>query len=160
MNRYFRISLWILVGVIVVLFAGFYWGRSGRSALEARVRDAEASARSARTLLDLAQARAALLAARVDVFEVNFGEASREIESAKAPLQSAADELQSAGRNDEAKQVNDVLAQISKAQDAVNRLDQTANTQLAGAISTLEDVHVEAASARQNQRPPGGGQLQ
>jgi hypothetical protein len=90
--------------------------------------------------LDLTQARANLLAARVDLFEVNFGRASQELQAAKAPLQDAEQRLAALGRNDEAGRVRDVAARVVQASDQTSRLDQSANTRLAAALVLLDQV--------------------
>lgn len=131
--NYTRIALYLVVALLVVLLAGFFWGRSGRSALEARLGDAEVS-------LDLWQARAHLLAARVDIFEVNFGRAGQHLQAARQVLQEAADHAAKAGREDEAGAIKDVAGRVVQAQDQAARLDQSANTTLAGAAARLEQI--------------------
>ncbi len=139
--NYVRIVLFVVVGLLVALLAGFLWGRSGRSAAEARLVDAEVR-------LDLAQARGGLLAARVDLFEVNFGRASQHLQSAKGQLQDAEKRLTDAGQASEATRVKDVNARVVQAQDQAARLDQSANTRIAEAIGILEQVIAASPGAR------------
>ena len=131
--KYVRIGLYVVVGLLVALLAGFLWGRAGRSAVQMQFDDAQLR-------LDLTQARANLLAARVDLFEVNFGRASQELQAAKAPLQDAEQRLAALGRNDEAGRVRDVAARVVQASDQTSRLDQSAHTRLAAALVLLDQV--------------------
>jgi hypothetical protein len=131
--NYAKLSLWVVVAVLVALLAGFLWGRSGKSSAESRLRDAELQA-------TLADARAQLLAARVDIFEVNFGRAGQHLQGARHSLQEAAQRLSDAGRTDEASRVKDVGARAAQAQEQAGRLDQSANTGLSQAIALLDQV--------------------
>ena len=58
---------------------GYAWGGSGRFTLQTALDEA-------RERLDIAEARGHLLDARVSLYNVNFGDASRHFEEAKAPL--------------------------------------------------------------------------
>ena len=58
------------VTLIVMLGVGYLWGASGRFSLQNALDDT-------RQQLDLAEARGALLEARVSLYNVNFGDASR-----------------------------------------------------------------------------------
>ncbi len=138
--NYVKLSLWVLVAVLVALLAGFVWGRAGKSAAESRMRDAELQS-------VLADARAQMLAARVDIFEVNFGRAGQHLQGARHSLQEAAQRLTDAGRGDEATRVKDVAARAAQAQDQAGRLDQSANTGLAAAIALLDRVGPAPPSA-------------
>ena len=131
--NYVKIALYILIGVLVALLAGFLWGRAGRSALQAQLDDAHLR-------FDLAEGRADLLAARVDLFEVNFGRASQRLEAAKPLLRDAASRLAGAERQDTAARVNVVMSRVEQAQQQVGRLDQSANTRLGEAILLLEQA--------------------
>lgn len=131
--NYFRIALYILIGILVALLAGFLWGRAGRSTLEAQVDEA-------RLRFDLAEGRADLLAARVDLFEVNFGRASQRLEAAKPVLRDAATRLTTLQRQDAAARLNTVITRVEQAQQQVGRLDQSANTGLGEAVLLLEQA--------------------
>jgi len=131
--NYVRIGLFILIGLLVALLAGFLWGRAGLSTARTDLNDA-------RFRLQLSQSRADLLAARVDLFEDNFGRASQHLQAARGHLQDAENELNGQGRSDEAARVKGIVSRVAQAQDQVGRLDQSANTRLAEAVSLLEQV--------------------
>jgi hypothetical protein len=131
-----KLALWVLLAAVLVFAAGWLWGASGRRAAEAGERDA-------RLRLHAAQARGALLAARVDVFERNFGQASRNFERAKASLGEMAAALEKAGRSAEATAVGNALARSVKAQQLAGAVDQAANSEAAEALRILEGAGVE-----------------
>ena len=131
--NYLRISLYILIGILVALLAGFLWGRAGRSALQVQAGIQELA-------MDVAEARASLLAARVDLFEVNFGEASRELAAARSWLQQGATRASAIGQDDNAARLKNVAARLDQTQQQIARLDQSANTTLAEAIRLLVQV--------------------
>lgn len=131
--NYVKFALYILIALLVALLAGYLWGRAGRSAVQAQLDDT-------RLRFDVAEARADLLGARVDLFEVNFGQASQRIESAKPALRDAASRLAAGEHQDAATRVNGVIARVERAQQQVGKLDQSANTALAEAITLLEQV--------------------
>src|SRR5262249_13998888 len=76
-----------LVALIVAVGLGFAWGASGRTA-------AQDALDGLQQQLDVAQARGAILGARVSLYNVNFGEAQRQLEEAKAPLGRARERAQ------------------------------------------------------------------
>jgi len=87
--------------------------------------------------LHLANARGNMLAARVSLFEVNFGEASRSLESAKADLVTAAEAFDRMRLKEEAAAAREVAARVDDAKQLAGRLDQSANTRLAEALRLL-----------------------
>lgn len=133
-----RTKLWlgVLLAAVLLLAAGWLWGASGRWA-------AQADQQNARLRLQVAEARSALTGARVDVYERNFGQASRHLEQAKTSLRQAASALEAAGRNDEAAAVNDALARAVKAQQLAGGVDQAANSEAAEALKILDRVNLE-----------------
>src|SRR5512142_2894627 len=113
--NYVKLSLWVAVAVLVALLAGVLWGRAGKSVAESRLRDAELQA-------TLTGERAEMLAARMDIFEVNFGRAGQHLQAAQQSLQEAAKRLAEVGRADEGTRVKDVAARAAQAQDQAGRL--------------------------------------
>jgi hypothetical protein len=89
---------------------------------------------------ELLGGRAAVLDARVAIYSVNFGEASRHLEGARGLLGRAAERLKSLGRDDELKQVQTALASIDDAQRMAGKLDQSANSRAGDAAKMLADV--------------------
>jgi hypothetical protein len=66
----------VSVALVVALLGGWLWGASGRSELVRTLRAAEVQR-------DLLEARAALLGARVNLCNADFGEMNRQLESAR-----------------------------------------------------------------------------
>jgi len=116
-----KLVLGIAVGLAVALLAGWIWGTSGRSAMARALQTSELRG-------ELLGARAAVLDARVAIYSVNFGEASRHLEDARGLLRRADERLKSLGRDDEVRQVQMALASIDDAQRMAGKLDQSANS--------------------------------
>jgi hypothetical protein len=131
--NYVRIGLFVLIGLLVALLAGFLWGRAGLSTSRTDLNDT-------RLRLHLSQSRSDLLAARVDLFEVNFGRASQHLQTARGHLQDAENELNGQGRSDEAARAKAIASRVAQAQDQVGRLDQSANTRIGEAVTLLEQI--------------------
>src|SRR3954452_21601152 len=95
--------------LVVVLGLGFAWGASGRMAAQRAVDDTKQQ-------LDLAEARGKLLEARVSLYNVNFGDAQRQLEDAKAPLTRARDRYQQDDKREAAEGISAALAHVQEAQ--------------------------------------------
>ncbi len=124
----------VLTGVvilIVVLGLGFAWGASGRRTAQRALDDAGQQ-------LDLAEARGRILEARVSLYNVNFGEAQRQLEDAKTPLGRARDRYQQQGKRDAAEAIGAALARVQEAQRLAGRLDQNANSQANEALKAIQ----------------------
>ena len=89
---------------------------------------------------ELLGARAAVLDARVAIYSVNFGEASRHLEDARGLLGRADERLKSLGRDDEVRRVQTALASIDEAQRMAGKLDQSANSRAGEAAKMVADV--------------------
>ena len=120
----------LLAVLLLAVLGGWIWGRADRSHTD----DALAQAGVG---LHLATARAHMLEARVDLFEVNFGNASRHLEAARADLKTAAQSFDRLGRTSGAEAVRHALALVDDAQQMAGKLDQTANATLAEAVDLL-----------------------
>jgi Tfp pilus assembly protein PilX len=128
-----KLILGVGAALLVTLGVGWAWGASGRSAatraLEiAQLRDA------------LLEGRAAVLDARLDVYSVNFGDASRHFEAARSALRAADTRLTGLGRQDDAKRLEIALARIDEAQRMAGLLNQDANALAADAAKTISVV--------------------
>ena len=121
------------VGVVVALLAGWIWGRSGRSDIAVALQTSELRG-------ELLGARAAVLDARMAIYNINFGEASRHLEDARGLLRRADDQLKGLGRDEEVKQVQTALASIDDAQRMAGKLDQGANSRAGDAAKVLADA--------------------
>lgn len=119
-----------LVALIVCLGLGFAWGASGRGVVQTALEES-------RQQLDLAEARGALLDARVSLYNNNFGDASRRLEDAKVPLRKVKDRLQDAGRSDAASSIDAALGHVDEAQRLAGKLDPSANTRAGEALEAI-----------------------
>ena len=128
-----KLVLGIAVGLVVALLAGWIWGASGRSEMARALQTSELRS-------ELLGARAAVLDARVAIYSVNFGEASRHLEDARGLLGRADERLKSLGRDDEVRRVETALASIDEAQRMAGKLDQSANSRAGEAAKMVADV--------------------
>ena len=114
----------MLVALVVALGLGYAWGASGSRPLTSALDDTKQQ-------LDLAEARGHLLDARVSLYNVNFGDASRQFEEAKAPLRRVQDRYQQRERSAAAESIAAALERVAEAQRLAAKLDQTANAKAA-----------------------------
>lgn len=128
-----KLVLGIVVALAVALLAGLIWGASGRSDVARALETAELRG-------ELLGARAAVLDARVAIYNNNFGETSGHLEGARGLLRRADDRLTRLGRNDEVTQLQTVLASVDDAQRLAGKLDQTAGVRAGEAAKTLADM--------------------
>jgi hypothetical protein len=128
-----KLILGIAGGLAIALLAGWIWGSSGRSDMARALQTSELRA-------ELLGARAAALDARVAIYSVNFGEASRHLENARGLLGRANERLTTLGRDDEVKQVQTALASIDDAQRLAGKLDQNANSRSGEAVKIIADL--------------------
>ena len=128
-----KLILGVAVGLVVALFAGWIWGRSGQS-------DTARALQTSELRGDLLGARAAVLDARVAVYSVNFGEASRHLEDARGLLGRVEERLKRLGRDDQVKQVQAAQATVEDAQRMAGKLDQNANSRAGEAAKMIADV--------------------
>ena len=128
-----RTGLTVVAVVLVALLAGFLWGASGRSTLDRALQRSELR----NELLD---ARAAALAARIDLYNTNFGEASRHLEDARTVAGRAAQRLDALGRDDDLKRVQSALGSIEEAQRLAAKLDLAANARAGDAAKAIDAV--------------------
>jgi hypothetical protein len=126
-----KLILAVAIALIVVLGLGFAWGSSGRVTAQRALDDAKQQ-------LDLAEGRGRVLEARVSIYNVNFGDAQRQLEEAKAPLTRARDRYQDQGRRDAADALSAALARVQEAQRLAGKLDQNANTQANEALKAIQ----------------------
>ena len=140
MDAMIKLVFGITVGLAVALVAGWIWGASGRSDIARALQTSELRG-------ELLGARAAALDARVAIYSVNFGEASRHLEDARGMLRRADGRLKSLGREDEVKQVQTAMAGIDDAQRMAGKLDQSANSR-AGEAARIVAQLLDAESRR------------
>ena len=126
-----KLVLSVVVLLIVAVGLGFAWGASGRVTSEHALDDVKQQ-------LDLAEARGHILEARVSLFNVNFGDAQRQLDDAKAPLQRARDRYQAGGKREAAQALTTALEHLQEAQRLAGRLDQNANNQANEALNAIK----------------------
>jgi len=130
MQRIAKLVLAAFVVLVVTLGLGYAWGAYGRSALQGALDDA-------RQQLDLAEARGHLLDARVSLYNMNFGDASRRFEDAKAPLRRTRDRFSDQDKDEAVRVLATALELVDEAQRLANKLDQAANTKTGEALEAL-----------------------
>jgi hypothetical protein len=133
MDAMTKLVLKIAVGLAVALLAGWIWGRSGRSDMARALQTSEVRS-------ELLGARAAVLDARMAIYSVDFGQASKHLEDARGVLRRADERLKSLGRDNEVRQVETALASIDDAQRMALKLDQNANSRAGEAAKIIADV--------------------
>jgi len=132
MNRV-KIGAGIVVALLVALSAAWLWGSSGKGDLQRALDLAELRN-------DLLAARGALLSARVDLYIVNFGDASRDFESARTALRRAEARLKTVGRDEDVMRLGVALVRLDEAQQFAGKLDQTANARAAEAMKPIDET--------------------
>jgi hypothetical protein len=128
-----KLILGVAAGLVVALLAGWIWGAWGRSDLASALQTSELRG-------ELLGARAAILDARVAIYSVNFGEASRHLEDARGLLGRADERLKRIGRDAAVRQVQTAQAGIDDAQRMAGKLDQGANSRAGEAAKLIADV--------------------
>ena len=119
--------------LLVALGAGWAWGASGRADINRALQIAELRN-------GLLEGRAAVLDARLDIYGVNFGDASRHLEGARSALRAANARLKGLGRQQDVTRLESALTRIDEAQRKVGQLNQDANALAADAAKAVNDV--------------------
>jgi hypothetical protein len=132
MNRA-KLALGLLIGLLVVVGASWYWGASGKWA-------AISSLEAAQLRIALVEGRSRLLDARLDLYNVNFGNASSHLEGARDLLRGAGEQLKARGRETDARRLDAALATIDEAQRMTGQLQQGANDRVAEAARAVEEL--------------------
>lgn len=130
-----KLALGMTAGVAVALLVGFLWGSSGRGAATSALDASDLRS-------ELLGARAAVLDARVAIYNVNFGEASQHLENARALLTGAQPGV--ADRPGAAERIQAALASIDEAQQMAGKLDQGANTRAGDAARIIAELVASA----------------
>src|SRR4051794_25647299 len=133
MKQTFKFVLGALLAVLIALTAGYIWGSSGK-------RELSRALETAGLREELLAARGSLLNARVDLYIVNFGDASRDFETARTMLQRASDRLKALGRDPDVQKLGVALMAVDEGQRMAAKLDQTANARAAAAVKPVDDL--------------------
>jgi hypothetical protein len=131
MARIGKLVLAAAVVIIVVLGLGYAWGASGRGTLHTALADTQQR-------LDVAEARGHILDARVSLYNVNFGDASRRFEDAKDPLRRIRQRLADAGNTDAVRSISAGLEHLEEAQRLAGKLDAAANSKAGEALEAIK----------------------
>ena len=129
-------STWKVIGaaVLVLVLAvagGWIWGSSaGRSA--------ERELAGLRLQHHLTNARSRILAARVDLYRLNFGSATTNLEEAKAPLEAAAGMLDREGDPERAAAVRSAIQAADEARRLAGKVDQAAQGPADRALAEIQ----------------------
>jgi hypothetical protein len=121
---------WIVLAVCVAAGAGWLWGASGKSSVELARRGIEEQ-------LDFSEARRSILDGRVSLFVVNFGDASRHFEEARAFIEHAQQRWRETGQAERAGRLEVVLAHLRDAQRLSAALDAGAQNAADAAVQAL-----------------------
>ena len=130
-----KLVLAAFVAAIVIVGIGYAMGGSGRYQLQSALDET-------RERLDVAEARGHLLEARVSLYNVNFGDASKHFEESKAPLRRVRERFQRVGKNAAAGSIAAAMAHVDEAQRLAGKLDQASN---AKANDALEAIRVASS---------------
>ncbi len=125
-----RLILSAVIAIFVALGIGYASGGSGRFAIQNTLDET-------RQQLDLADARSQLLDARVSLYNVNFGDASKYFEDAKAPLRRVRERYQNIGKNAAAGSIAAAMEHIEEGQRLAGKLDQAANSKANDALEAI-----------------------
>jgi UTP:GlnB (protein PII) uridylyltransferase len=130
MVRSGKLILVALVVIVVCFGLGYGWGASGRVTLQRALEET-------REQLDLAEARGHLLDARVSLYNMNFGDASRRLEDVKVLLRRTHERYSEKDRDEAARSIAAALEYVDEAQRLANKLDQAANTKTGEALEAI-----------------------
>jgi hypothetical protein len=128
----------IAMAIVLAWLVAFLYGRSGGSVDRAELV-------ATRLRLQLVEARAQTLDARVSLYLVNFGDAGRHLAFARSALTSARVTLVSRGQSELVSKVDQAVKELNTAQDQASRLNQDANSRAGEAARLLNDI-IQATS--------------
>ena len=130
---------WAALALVLVFGAGWITGSAGRSAAEDARREADGRA-------DFAEARGRIMEGRVSLFLVNFGDASRRFEDARAIVERAQTRLREIGEAERAGRLEIVLTNLREAQRLAAALDASAQNAADQAVQALDAAATSSAS--------------
>jgi hypothetical protein len=126
-----KAALSVFVALVLALGLGYAWGSSGRFTIQQALDDSKQQ-------LDLAEARGRILDARVSLYNVNFGDASRNLEEAKAPLRRVRERYQDIGKADAAGSIDAAIRHVDEAQRLAGSLDSASNSKAGDALEAIK----------------------
>lgn len=122
--------------VLVAALAGWILGASGRSEIDQERRAAVQRA-------DLLEAKAAILDGQVQIFLVNFGEASRRFGLAQEAIARVQTALRETGQAERAGRLEIPLSHLKDAQRLAGLLDPSARSAAEEALQALGSISVD-----------------
>jgi hypothetical protein len=128
--KWTKVVVWAFLALVVTFGGGYAVGGSGRLTTQTALDEA-------RGRLDLAEARGQILEARVSLYNMNFGDASKHLEDAKAPLRRVHERYQQVGKNAAASSISAALEQLAEGQRLAGKLDQAANSKANDALEAI-----------------------
>ena len=125
-----RSVLWVIIAALIALGGGWLWGATGKAVVlsERRVLADRA---------ELAEVRALVLAGRVKLFELNYGDAAAQFAEALRAVSPIQTRLRETGQAERAGRVEILLAQLRDAERLARALDPAAHQAAAQAIEAL-----------------------
>jgi hypothetical protein len=123
-----------VVAVAIAFAAGWVWGSAGG-------RTAERELQGVRLQQALTEARSRILAARVDLYRLNFGSAATNLEEAKAPLEDAAAAFDGRREEERAAAVRRAIASAEEARRLAAQVDQAAQGAAERALDDIQRAH-------------------
>lgn len=123
--------------LLIALLAGYLWGASGRRA-------AQQALEASRMRADLLEIRVSIADARVELYNVNFGNASRDLQAAIDRLSPLAARLKAANGVD-AQAAAEAAAKADEAHRLAGALDSGANARAAEAAAALDRILAHAS---------------
>jgi hypothetical protein len=121
---------WAALAVVVVFGIGWITGASGKS-------DLELARRAAAERADEAEVRGLVLDGRVQLYTMNYGEATRRFADARTILERVQTELREQGLGERAGRLEVALGHLREAQRLALALDPSAHNQAAEALRAL-----------------------
>jgi hypothetical protein len=130
-TRLLKIIAAVALGFVLAFAGGWVWGASGRLELQSRLKQTDLR-------LQIAEARGRLLAARVDLYTLNFGAAAQNLESAKGPLEAVIGIYERDGEADRLTEARAALAAVEEARKLAAQVDQAAQGAATRALAAFE----------------------
>lgn len=126
----FRLISYVAGAVLIAALTGWVWGRSGKSEIEE-------ARRSAVQQENLTDARALILEGQIHIFQLNFGDATKRYEAARAAIERVQLALRETGQAERAGRLEIPLTHLKDAQRLAVSLDASARNAADEALKAL-----------------------
>jgi hypothetical protein len=131
--RLLKIVGFAALGLVLALAAGWIWGSAGKSELSSELE-------ALRLEHDVTLARSSMLAARVDLYTLNYGSATQHCESAKGALSRLAARFDRDDDKARAALVRTALSAAEEARRLAGQVNPSAQTAAQRALASLDQV--------------------